>query len=108
MQKKHLIGLAAVAAVGALAYMAKKNATATADGSVKPIDTILTTPKTGSGVTLPPGLVGFDDGPNFAPIPQPAKQTVKTLPAGLIGHSDGAGFAPWAGWGGPNGENFAS
>jgi len=91
MEKKHLVALAAVAAVGVMAYMMRKNATAAADGSVVPITSILdvTRPAT---PTLPIGAIGHSDGPSFAPIPAPIRTPAIALPAGLVGHSDGAYF----------------
>lgn len=89
MERKHLVGLAAVAAIGAMVYMMRKNATAAADGAVVPISNIVTTP-------APSAPYVHTDGPNFAPIPQPV--TIK--PAAPVSSAVSVKASTSSGWGG--------
>lgn len=90
MEKKHLVGLAAVAAVGVMVYMMRKNATATLGGAVTPDgDSTFAMP------WVPPTIV-HTDGPNFAPIPQP----VVTKPAAPVSSAVSVKASTSSGWGG--------
>lgn len=86
MEQKHLVGLAAVGAVGVMVYMMRKNATTAANGAVVPISSIVTTP-------APSAPYVHTDGPNFAPIPQPV--TIKAPASNAVSLKAGA-----SGWGG--------